>query len=164
MSRKTAVPSSSSNSKATRPRKYFFHWYKIDFSRTIAVLVGSPEAVVPEVRRTWKKRPYADAITATFRELESQFDYEHLIANRSGSAKAVGGGGTVVAWFPAIPTDPVLVHELLHCVQMVSENLNIENWEYEANLLEVLFEHFQKKFSEDATLPFEPREGAIVED
>lgn len=164
MSGKTAAPSSSSNSKATKPRKYFFHWYQIDFHRTIAVLVGSPEAAVPEIHRSWKKRAYADAIADTLRELESQFDYEHLIANRSGAAKAVGGGGTVVAWFPAIPTDPVLVHELLHCVQMTAENLNIEDWEYEANLLEIMFDHFQKRLHKDATLPFEPKEGAIIED
>lgn len=152
------------NLSTEKKAKYFFHWYKIDFHRTVAVLVGSPEAAVPEFHRTWKKRSYADSVADTFRELEDQFDYERLIANKSGSAKKVGGGGTVVAWFPAIPTDPVLVHELLHCVQMVSEDLNIEDWEYEANLLEILFEHFQAKLHEDSKVPFDVPANAIIED
>lgn len=165
MSEKTEKRNSGSKPKATtdKPRKYFLHWYTNDFQRVAMVLVGDVKAAAPELRRAWEKRTAADKVIAAFEDISGGFDYANLVANKSGVATKLDGGGVSVAWFPVIPTDPVLVHELTHCVQFMCEDLNIDDWEYQANMLEALFGFFRDKLREDSALPFSPPDGAKIE-
>lgn len=144
--------------------KYFFHYYRNDFHRTTAVLVGDVDAAAPEIHKTWKSREHADKILEHFRSVAREFDYTELVGNKSGRTLELEGGGTFLVWFPVIPCDHTLVHELLHCVQFMCNDLRIQDDEYEAYMLEALFEHFQPKFREDSKVPFEPPMKTIIED
>lgn len=144
--------------------KHFFHYYRNDFHRTTAVLVGDVDSAISEIRETWKSREHADKVIEGFRELSRGFRYDELVANKSGRADELQGGGTFLAWFPVIPQDHTLLHELLHCVQYMCDDLRIKDWEYEAYMLETLFEHFQTELRKDAKVPFDIPANTIIED
>lgn len=154
----------SKKSKSTKKAKHFLHYYQNDFHRTVVVLVGDVDSAEYEIRKAWKDQDHANDMIKGFKRLAKDFDYESLVANKSGRADEVRGGGTFLAWFPVIPEDHTLLHELLHCVQYMRDDLHIDDWEYEAYMLETLFEHFQTKLHEDSKVPFDVPANAIIED
>lgn len=145
--------------------KYFLHYFQNDFHRTVIVLVGDVRSAEYEIRKVWQRpQDHVNDIIEEFKRLAKGFDYDSLVANKSGRADELQGGGTFLAWFPVIPQDHTLLHELLHCVQYMCDDLHIKDWEYEAYMLETLFEHFQTKLHEDAKVPFDVPANAIIED
>lgn len=141
--------------KPEKTRKYFLHYYTTDFHRCVVGLVGDPKAAAPELRHLWKDRPdVGRGVVEDYVGIDAEFDYETLTAGKSGATKRYDDG-VILMWFPTLPDDCTLVHELVHCMQRIRESLGIQDDEFEAWTVDSLFEHFQAKFRKDRDIPFE---------
>lgn len=140
--------------KTEKPRKYFLHYYTTDFHRCVVGLVGDPKAAASELRHLWKSRPdIGNDVVKSYTGIDAEFDYKTLTAGKSGAVKQYDSG-IILMWFPTLPDDNTLVHELVHCMQCICGSLGIQDDEFEAWTVDRLFEHFQEKFRKDRDIPF----------
>lgn len=142
--------------------RYFLHWYKNDFERTVVVLVGNNKAAEPEIRRYWKDKEAADSIIRGFAEIVEDYPFGKLTDNRSG--RQGWNPPVAIVWFPVIPEIPTLAHELLHCVQSFGVDMHIRDDEFDAYTLDYLLDFFKTKLEADAKKPFDPGNPTGVAD
>lgn len=133
--------------------RYFLHWYKNDYGRTVVVLVGDPKAAEREIRKYWIDKGVADSIVKGFNEITEDYPFGKLDDARSG--RQGWNAPIAIVWFPVIPTVPTLAHELLHCVQSIAEDMRVRDDEFDAYTLDYLIDFFKSKLDADAKKPFE---------
>lgn len=145
--------------KASGRRRHFLHWYKTEFGRMVVYVVGDAVSAVRDVKRYFGSKDSAPMVDAICSE-ESRFWEE----NGSGGLTLSDCGRVMgidtclsVMWFPVIPSDKCLVHELLHCVQNISAGAGINDREFDAYMLEALFQFFKEKKDADARVGLEKR-------
>lgn len=133
---------------------FFAHWYLVDTGKLMtALVVGNHDAAIKYLRKEGLCR--TDDDTEIVRTLLNQGvegyrpPHDLSACNRTGRTLFDEAGGISIMWFPVVPTDAVLAHEILHCVQDIMRSTGINDDEFAAYTLANLFEHYQEKLKED---------------
>lgn len=130
---------------------HVMHCYQNDFNRWTFLFIGDVAKLKDDVRREFGKRyegEMADDLCAALDEMSRGFTTNGGDPARFGRC-AYNPKGLAAMWFPVPPATSALVHEILHSVQSLADDLGIDDDEYEAYSVQYLLEYFQEKLDED---------------
>lgn len=129
---------------------HVMHWYRNDFKRWTFLFIGDVAKLKDDVRRESGKRygEMAADLCAALDEMSRGFTTNGGDPARFGRC-AYNPKGLAAMWFPVPPATSALVHEILHSVQSLADDLGIDDDEYEAYSVQYLLEYFQGKLDED---------------
>lgn len=130
---------------------HVMHWYQNDFGRWTFLFIGDIVKLKDDVRREFGKAykgDMADELCNSLDELYRGFTTNGGDPARFGRCTYTPKG-IAAMWFPVPPATSTLVHEILHSVQSIADDLGIDDDEYEAYSVQFLLEHFQEKLDED---------------
>lgn len=150
--------------------KALAHWCALDIGQLMTVLVvGDPETAVKDLRKGGLCRNKDDAqiIRQMLNQQVEEYHPPHdrAYCNRTGNTLFNEECGVSVMWFPVVPEDATLAHEVLHCVQNLMHATGIEDEEFAAYTLALFFRHYQGRLREDqAKYEFTPSSEFTVKE
>lgn len=130
---------------------HVMHWYSNDFNRWTFLFIGDVAKLKDDVRREFggeNETDMADELCKALDDMSRGFTTNGGDPARCGKC-VYNPKGLAAMWFPVPPVTSILVHEILHSVQSLADDLGIDDDEYEAYSVQHLLEYFQGKLDED---------------